>query len=192
MKLPHLLASLPRNGTHALVRPMNDPASVYRVIRSKLKFRSNEVDGAATLQAHGKAWGLHFRDGEWAGVGVAVLSRGSITESVGDDAAEVAGGNTADLAGELVKPRSAVANPSQEIRNPLRRVWTSVSPSELDEGTRARVDGWREVMRAAESRRDGAMVERRRDAEARKAERPAVELQVARRLDPVPIAPGIR
>lgn len=63
-QLPRLLASLPREGVHALVRPVKWPAnSFWRVNRSKLKFRTQE--GKEELRAHGVAWGQLFWRGEW-------------------------------------------------------------------------------------------------------------------------------
>lgn len=69
MRLPTLLASLPRDGKHALVRPQVWPEnSFYRVTKTNLKFR--EVPGSEPnetyLRAKGKAWGQLFWKGEWS------------------------------------------------------------------------------------------------------------------------------
>lgn len=69
MRLPTLLASLPKDGKHALVRPQIWPEnSFYRVTKTNLKFR--EVEGAEPnetyLRAKGKAWGQLFWKGELA------------------------------------------------------------------------------------------------------------------------------
>lgn len=67
MRLPTLLASLPKDGKHALVRPQIWPEnSFYRVTKTNLKFR--EVPGSEPnetyLRAKGKAWGQLFWKGE--------------------------------------------------------------------------------------------------------------------------------
>ncbi|EJT46195.1 hypothetical protein A1Q1_05279 [Trichosporon asahii var. asahii CBS 2479] len=67
MRLPTLLASLPKDGKHALVRPQIWPEnSFYRVTKTNLKFR--EVQGPEPnetyLRAKGKAWGQLFWKGK--------------------------------------------------------------------------------------------------------------------------------
>jgi len=71
--LPELLSTLPRDGISALVRPSTSPNSVYRVTRSKLKFRArSEIGEQATkdegrgddmLAVSGKIWGMRFVNG---------------------------------------------------------------------------------------------------------------------------------
>ncbi|BEJ16185.1 hypothetical protein CspHIS471_0507900 [Cutaneotrichosporon sp. HIS471] len=63
-QLPRLLASLPKEGMHALVRPVQWPAnSFWRINRSKLKFSTQ--DGKEELRAHGAAWGQLFWRGKY-------------------------------------------------------------------------------------------------------------------------------
>jgi hypothetical protein len=71
--LPELLSTLPRDGIGALVRPSTSPNSVYRVTRSKLKFRArseigeqatkDEGKGDEMLAVSGKIWGMRFVNG---------------------------------------------------------------------------------------------------------------------------------
>ncbi|GMK55739.1 hypothetical protein CspeluHIS016_0207950 [Cutaneotrichosporon spelunceum] len=63
-QLPRLLASLPKEGMHALVRPVQWPEnSFWRINRSKLKFNTQE--GKEELRAHGTAWGQLFWRGKY-------------------------------------------------------------------------------------------------------------------------------
>lgn len=65
-KLPQLLASLPREGLSALVRPTKWPSnSFYKVVRSKIRFQ--QVEGGTNIKPYGKAFGQLFWKGEWAG-----------------------------------------------------------------------------------------------------------------------------
>jgi len=72
--LPELLLTLPRDGIGALVRPSSSPNSVYRVTRSKLKFRARSENGESSaasstagkdelLAVSGKIWGMRFDNG---------------------------------------------------------------------------------------------------------------------------------
>jgi hypothetical protein len=74
--LPELLSTLPRDGIGALVRPSTSPNSVYRVTRSKLKFRARSEIGESSTSAassgegkdemlavSGKIWGMRFVNG---------------------------------------------------------------------------------------------------------------------------------
>lgn len=71
--LPELLSTLPRDGIGALVRPSTSPNSIYRVTRSKLKFRArseigeqankDEGKGDEMLAVSGKIWGVRFVNG---------------------------------------------------------------------------------------------------------------------------------
>jgi len=72
-KLPELLSTLPRDGIGALVRPSTSPNSVYRVTRSKLKFRARSEVGEQSIKdggkgdemlaVSGKIWGMRFVNG---------------------------------------------------------------------------------------------------------------------------------
>jgi hypothetical protein len=69
LKLPQLLSQLPADGAGALVRPSTAPNAVYRITRTKLKFRAKETEaeGAASgdgeLRVSGKVWGMKFSNG---------------------------------------------------------------------------------------------------------------------------------
>lgn len=75
LNLPELLSTLPRDGIGALVRPSTSPNSVYRVTRSKLKFRAKSETGQLSstsadvgkgdemLAVSGKIWGMRFVNG---------------------------------------------------------------------------------------------------------------------------------
>lgn len=72
--LPELLSTLPRDGIGALVRPSTSPNSIYRVTRSKLKFRPRHETGPSSttttegkddiLAVSGKIWGMRFVNGK--------------------------------------------------------------------------------------------------------------------------------
>lgn len=73
--LPELLSTLPRDGIGALVRPSTSPNSIYRITRSKLKFRARSEIGESSataasgeskddmLAVSGKIWGMRFVNG---------------------------------------------------------------------------------------------------------------------------------
>ena len=72
LNLPQLLSSLPHDGLGALVRPSSSPNSIFRITRSKLKFRQrSEVGevkagsevGDELLAVSGKVWGMRFVNG---------------------------------------------------------------------------------------------------------------------------------
>jgi hypothetical protein len=74
LNLPQLLSSLPQDGLGALVRPSTSPNSIFRITRSKLKFRqrsaigqlkdgTGEGEGDGLLAVSGKVWGMRFVNG---------------------------------------------------------------------------------------------------------------------------------
>ena len=72
LNLPQLLSSLPHDGLGALVRPSSSPNSIFRITRSKLKFRQRSEVGEAKagseggdelLAVSGKVWGMRFVNG---------------------------------------------------------------------------------------------------------------------------------
>ena len=77
LNLPELLSTLPRDGIGALVRPSTSPNSIYRVTRSKLKFRSRSETGQMSseegkdegLAVSGKIWGMRFVNGKSPSLG---------------------------------------------------------------------------------------------------------------------------